>query len=776
MNLHRPDRKLLGMRFLLDPIKLAERIRSWLGDGELSLLNLRYKPETSCLATYRWQHNDKTEIVHAKTFEPLDWTVRKRKLPAEAFLDEEFATAVFKFPFDSKLKGMEGFVRQPGPFLSRLLFDKHANRFVEGINILAYKPNRRFVAVAHCDGERQIVIKLHDKSTYRKALSTAKALQATSIQGVPERIGRSQKYRAVAYDWISGNSVQVCDLVDKPNHFLPLVFEYLDRLQRSTDPEHIKLPVRSPLIGLESISDYIRKTCDPLSELTNAMHDRLKELRPKDFVPRVVHGDFYHQQLIVQGAKLFALDFDHACIADETTDIANFAAHLKLESLQATGPENDFESMEHLIFDHIENSFCDSARRRFIWYYAFSLFRLATHPFRQCRQEWMTETESILKSVQALLEQLDQMEMSRVHQFGESSSQNQAAEDISDRIKSDPALSKIAECFEPSKYKKLLSQKNCDLRGLSGNFVCVDTKARRHKVGRRCMIELEFATARGKKILLGKASAKRFKKRALDTQKKLFRFYGFDYESSDRISVPKTRGFHRRWRMWFQDKINATSASQLLDNGELGSYSRQIAQAISKLHHCDFAPKTIHSIGDELNILETRLRTVGNCLPQYSPRIVEIVSGCHKLADSMGTLTERTIHRDFYQDQILFTEDRTFLVDLDLVATGPAEIDIGNFVAHLSEHALRTHGNADHWANIESQIINHWLELNPGSIRHNIDILKYISFARHISISQTIKDRNHMTPRIIRYCEQLLAQIERTQSKNYTELTIGDTQ
>jgi Ser/Thr protein kinase RdoA (MazF antagonist) len=41
------------------------------------------------------------------------------------------------------------------------------------------------------------------------------------------------------------------------------------------------------------------------------------------------------------------------------------------------------------------------------------------------------------------------------------------------------------------------------------------------------------------------------------------------------------------------------------------------------------------------------------------------------------------IHRDLYAEQVIVCEDRMVYLDLDEVALGEAELDVGNFTAHL---------------------------------------------------------------------------------------------
>jgi aminoglycoside phosphotransferase (APT) family kinase protein len=50
------------------------------------------------------------------------------------------------------------------------------------------------------------------------------------------------------------------------------------------------------------------------------------------------------------------------------------------------------------------------------------------------------------------------------------------------------------------------------------------------------------------------------------------------------------------------------------------------------------------------------------------------------------------VHRDLYPDQVLVSDDRSALVDLDEVAVGEPELDLGNFTAHLTLGDLQRNG------------------------------------------------------------------------------------
>ena len=64
--------------------------------------------------------------------------------------------------------------------------------------------------------------------------------------------------------------------------------------------------------------------------------DRLGAAIPEP-TPRGIHRDFYADQVIVDGQRLFLLDFDLYCEGDPALDIGNFLGHVTEQSLRTLG-------------------------------------------------------------------------------------------------------------------------------------------------------------------------------------------------------------------------------------------------------------------------------------------------------------------------------------------------------------------------------------------------------------------------------------------------------
>jgi aminoglycoside phosphotransferase (APT) family kinase protein len=267
------------------------------------------------------------------------------------------------------------------------------------------------------------------------------------------------------------------------------------------------------------------------------------------------------------------------------------------------------------------------------------------------------------------------------------------------------------------------------------------------------MIAYELAADGGSRTIIGKARAKgtdRTTYRLVET----LRQAGFDESAADRICVPRPLGTVLAWQMWFQEKVAGVSATPLLAGPEGPQFARRIAEAIHKLHRAGVATHRCHTVDDEMQILAERFRDLARERPEWSFRLERIVDACGRLAASAPAPDTCGIHRDFYPDQVLITDERLYLLDLDLYCWGDPALDVGNFRAHLIEQALRTRGNPAALEKVEELLTGRYLELSGARLDEAINIYTTLSLARHISISTRLPDRRPFTEQLLELCEE----------------------
>jgi aminoglycoside phosphotransferase (APT) family kinase protein len=165
-------------------------------------------------------------------------------------------------------------------------------------------------------------------------------------------------------------------------------------------------------------------------------------------------------------------------------------------------------------------------------------------------------------------------------------------------------------------------------------------------------------------------------------------------------------------------------------------------------------------MADELAILSARLAAVAEAQPGWRERLARLERSCRRVGAAVPEPIPTGVHRDFYHDQVLVDRERLWLLDLDLYCLGDPGLDVGNFVAHLTELALRRHGSAEALADREEAMTERFVELAGGAVRPAIRAYAALTLARHVSISAQLPDRRRHTGAILELCEQRLSALE----------------
>jgi Ser/Thr protein kinase RdoA (MazF antagonist) len=117
---------------------------------------------------------------------------------------------------------------------------------------------------------------------------------------------------------------------------------------------------------------------------------------------------------------------------------------------------------------------------------------------------------------------------------------------------------------------------------------------------------------------------------------------------------------------------------------------RRAGEALGAWHRawrsCSPAPLRGHTPERELELLERRAEGM-------APAVAGAVrAAARELGEPWPVPT--VVHRDLYEEQVLLG-DQVGLIDLDDVALGPPELDLGNLLAHIQLLTLRTGDRLD---------------------------------------------------------------------------------
>lgn len=283
----------------------------------------------------------------------------------------------------------------------------------------------------------------------------------------------------------------------------------------------------------------------------------------------------------------------------------------------------------------------------------------------------------------------------------------------------------------------------------------------RYKPKKRCIIEydvernsngfpLEFITLIGKIRMWGTDTS------TYTSVQSLWRD-GFNYAAPDGIMIPEPLGIIPEYRMWLQRKVPGRPVIELLAGPDGTSLAKRIVEAIYKIQQTNVAPhREQHTIDHELDILHRGLLEVSRTAPELSGRIERIARQCDSLAEKIPQNTPVCSHRDFYFDHVIVDGHRLYLLDFDLYCKADPGLDIGNFIAHLTEYALRVLGDPEALAPIEKTMEEVFSELWNAKAYFSMRSYVLLTLVRHIFLSTKVKGRSNFTEALLELCEERL--------------------
>ena len=742
------DRALPGLRTLFDADAFAGAVRPHLAHARLDaarLLYLRYKPGTSCLASYQLDTSAGRVDAYAIAYlygenQKLRKDVSEAQPSAPgpgALVFPDLYVAVHFFPNDVRLDALRELATDDARrALLRKLLPTHPTLWDAAITRLAYKPHRRYVGLLTVDDRPQAVMKFYVRGGYEAAYRNARAIEATSHLRVPRRMGRSLRHNIAVYRWIDG--VPLGNVAQMSPAALQRFGMAVREIHRQEAPQLPLIDFGGEVSRLMSVAAASGGVLPNLDDRAQRAAQTLIDRFPEPTAITTIHGDLHAKQVLMMRKKVALLDLDEAARSSPLSDLGNFIGHLWRNAIQIGASDEAVHDAAEAVLRGYDVSRFPDAPRELAWHTAASLLRLTPHPFRIRERDWPAITEAMLARVERILRD----DVARVP----ARSRHTPIEDPF-HTTADEALGGLARhALNPALLSHYLAP-----------FEVRAIKVTRCKARRRCIIE--YALGDGT-TAIGKVRAKGADRHAVRLLESL-RKSGFGDDAPDGVTVPEPLGVIDECGMWVQRKFRGTPATDLLRDRASGpALARRIAEAVVKLHRAGAPPaRKEHTLGDELTILRQRLDEVAQAHPQWRRRVDQIRDACERLAHTLPEPRPTCgIHRDFYADHVLVADDgRMCLIDFDLYCEGDPALDAGNFAAHLTEQALRETEDAQRLREVERALEERFVELTDESNRHPVRVYRLLALARHIHISDRIRERRQLTEQIIELCERELA-------------------
>lgn len=777
LQLTRRDRDLPALAELLDDQAAAEVIRQALPESAVRSVSgcyLRYKPGVSVLAAYLADTPVGPQHIHltaygrngsdklgkhlggARRASPGDQNVFK------PVVDAARALLVWPFPADDEVAALPAFASDDSTddLWRRLALEEYLGS-APTWQIARYKPQRRFVAVAHSAAGPAGVLRLYSTARYGRARRAAKSLGRLADDALPGVLSHSDRHAALLMSWQPGATLG--ELLDTPNRVaVEAAFRQAGTLLAQL---HVEVAGKLPLRELRSEAAALRQSAADLGRLApdlSEIADRvaascIEVLDQGTTRLATLHGDLHLNQLVVDARAARMIDLDGASVGEAALDLGNLRAHLERDAKDAGGNGGPETLWNALLAGYTEIAPPPTERRLAAWT-AAAWLRLAHEPFRCRRSKWHDETAARLDRAWSCLQTLQSSRTSSSYASGmlasgRAGTGRHAPHDGLAGVREDASFRFAAAALDAGEADAMVSPL---VRAFLGDpsWRLVGLRLARHKPARRFLVEYRYSNERGDETaVFGKVHVKPRHARSLALQQELLG-RGFAEDAQDRIGVPAAVGVVPSWQMWLQQRVAGVDGWQLLAGPGAADTARQISDAVVKLQRSGLTPKRVRTRAEELEILRDRYERLGHARPDWRARLAALLAGCRELAASLPVGPLVPAHGDFYPDQLRGTGGRLWVLDHDLFCLADVHLDVGNFVGHLRELALRETSRRGPLRAASEAIVERFLQRHPAATRLGVEISATLTLARHVSISTQFEARRHATETILAECER----------------------
>jgi aminoglycoside phosphotransferase (APT) family kinase protein len=258
----------------------------------------------------------------------------------------------------------------------------------------------------------------------------------------------------------------------------------------------------------------------------------------------------------------------------------------------------------------------------------------------------------------------------------------------------DPKLDRLA-ALDSDDWSRTLLESVAPQLGFDNIPRVRETKVLGYRLEKRCVLRLTLERANDDSgdstvcHLLAKIMRPR---RLKDLARRLehLESSGLLHDSADGVTLPRTYQIDDRCGVHLMEFVDGDSVHELTASPRFESGCRGAAQALRKLHAAPPADLNGYGVAEEIAQLRVWTALAAGVHPALNEPLKDLLSALEDHVVARRPTDEiTTIHRDFYDKQVIYSNDRTTLLDIDNMAVGDPAQDYGNFMAHLVLRALQ---------------------------------------------------------------------------------------
>lgn len=318
------------------------------------------------------------------------------------------------------------------------------------------------------------------------------------------------------------------------------------------------------------------------------------------------------------------------------------------------------------------------------------------------------------------------------------------------RFEADPGLPILSTLRDPAGAAEWCLRRVGDRLGLDPALL-EEVEILRYRPARRCALRFRFGGPAPRRVYV-----KLYRPRNAERVARTLAGLAAQGPWAD-LRIPAVLAFVPEDGAVILEEVRGMPFSDHLARGEEdGPAACATARAVLRLHGLDVPDVGAWTAADELAVLMGRresLLTRRDLDPRQVDGLYRRISVIAPILDSSPPVL---LHRDLHPQQILLDGRSGALVDLDDAARGPAEIDLGNLLAHLDLFAVHL---SPHSARITrtGRLIRAAYESSGSLSRPALRVSWAASLLRLAGLYATVRGMEHLTPQLLLRTEGVLS-------------------
>ncbi len=284
----------------------------------------------------------------------------------------------------------------------------------------------------------------------------------------------------------------------------------------------------------------------------------------------------------------------------------------------------------------------------------------------------------------------------------------------------DPTIPALPAVLNPAELGEHLREA---LRSQTKGLKEVQVRLLRHRVGKRCVVEITLATREGVLCLIGKAYAKdRF-----DVYRLMEEISSAGFGPCEGLSIPQPAAYLQALQLLLQEKVEGRPATEsFLSNNECErvAAAERCARWLAKFHALAHRVGASMDLGSHLLSIEGWYRRLASMGEPFAHKARELFRRLESAASGLQPTEMCTIHGDYSHNQVIFAQGRTVTCDWDSYGLADPSRDVARFIVGLQRLTLPSLGSIRALDGAAEVFLKTYLAI------HRLDLTKRLAFQK----------------------------------------------